>query len=707
MINKKYTSNNSAPLCLRESKLKYMCMAWKCSALVLFIMLSSGLCFGQSNFSKGEELFMQNEPQQAVTFLERAFAEDQTNALTSLYLGFVYEQLGRTEDAITLYRRILPGAGELSANISTNLGNLYFKRGNYEEAERCYTQAIDFDAEYSAAYLGRANTRIRARNVIHAIPDYEQYIALMPQDTQRSNIEELVNLIRSEIAVEEMRRMLAEEEEARRKQEEEERIRAEQELLALMAQVNDLVAEGKAKLDTNDFSEASQLFSEARRIMPSKDPRFEAQKLSEMADAYYDYASRNSDTAEGREAISNAVTAANDAVAKDSALGSPHYILGKIARDANQNEKALSEFRDAARLDPNNFMYSHDYGRMLFISRNLSAAKDAFQNAVRINPDFETSWYNLGGTLRALNNPEEALAAYRRAVTIKEDYAAAHREIGRILLARNDTRGAVDAFSKALQHNPNDFTAMRELGDAQSQAKNFIEADNIYAKALSVNPFDAQTNHNMALVKIELERLNEALDYARKAVESAPNNAVYMYTMGLVLEKSGAIDPAIIAYKSSASLDSRYIRPRINLGNLLVTIHNYSDAVSFLNQALAVAPTDFEVNKNLGAAYTQLEDWRNSITHYERAIAAKPNDPALLVDLSRAYASSGDHQKAVTTYQQVLRIQSNNWDAMFELSKVYVTLGQFNDARRYLQDLINRNPNYHDRAEADRILKGL
>jgi len=682
----------------------------KIAFVLVFIFLFAGgsrLCFAQTNLKRGEELFMQNNPGQAVTFLERAFAEDQTNVTACLYLGYVYEQLGRVDEAIAIYRRILPNAGELSANVATNLGNLYFNRGNYEEAERWYTQSIDKNPSYSQAFLSRGNTRIKSGNLLNAISDYEQYITLVPQDIQRSNIEQVISVIRAEIAVEEMKKQIAAEEEARKKKEEDDRKRAEQELKDAMNQVNDLVAEGKAKLDSNAFSEAAELFAEARSIMPLKEPRFEAQKLSEMADAFYDYASNFPDTANGREALSEAEAMANDAVTKDSALGSPHYILGKIARDTHQNDKALREFRDAARLDPNNFMYSHDFGRMLFISRSFTDARDSFQNAVRINPNFETAWYNLGGSLRALNNPDEALNAYRRAVTIKPDYSAAHREIGRILLAKGDTRGAVDAFSKALQHNPNDYTAMRELADAYSQAENYIEAENLYARALSVNPFDAQTNHNMALVKTELNKLTEALDFARKAVESAPNNAIYMYTMGLVLEKSGAADRAITAYKSSASLDSRYIRPRINLGNLLVTIDRYPEAVSYLNEALAVAPADYEVNQNLGTAYSKMEDWRNSVTHYERALNAKPNDITVLVDLSRAYASSGDHQKAVASYLHVIRLQSNNWDAMFELSKVYITLGQIDNAKRTLQELINRSPNYLNRPEAERILKGL
>lgn len=179
------------------------------------LLLAAVLCYGQSNFDRGQELFMQNNPAQAVTFLERALAEDSANTIIYLYLGIAYEQLGRHDDAIAIYRRVLPIAGSLSANVANNLGNVYFQRGNTEDAERFYTQALSFDSVYPQAYLGRANTRIKAGNLQSAIIDYEQYLSLEPSSSQRANIEQLIGLIRSELAAEEMRKIIAVEEERR------------------------------------------------------------------------------------------------------------------------------------------------------------------------------------------------------------------------------------------------------------------------------------------------------------------------------------------------------------------------------------------------------------------------------------------------------------------------------------------------------------
>jgi len=186
-------------------KILYVCI------LTFFAVFSHG----QSNMARGEELLMQNNPAQAVVFLERALAEDPANVTTHLYLGIVYEQLGRSNDAISIYTRILPRAGNLSATVANNLGNVYFQRGNNEEAERFYSQAIGINSVFPSAYLGRANTRIKSGQLLSAVTDYEQYLRLDPGSSQRENIERLVNLIRAEIAADEMRRVMAAEEERR------------------------------------------------------------------------------------------------------------------------------------------------------------------------------------------------------------------------------------------------------------------------------------------------------------------------------------------------------------------------------------------------------------------------------------------------------------------------------------------------------------
>ena len=186
---------------------------------VYFITVSA--LFSQTSFIRGEELFMQNKPADALVFLENAVIEDPAHIKAYLYLGIVYEQLNKLDDAIAVYRRIINRDPSLDPYIATNLGNIYFRKGDLKNAEAYYTQAIAADTSFSSAFLARANTRIKNNALHDAISDYERYLALNPGSAQRTQIERLILFIRTEAAAEERRKLIAEQnarEEAERRQ---------------------------------------------------------------------------------------------------------------------------------------------------------------------------------------------------------------------------------------------------------------------------------------------------------------------------------------------------------------------------------------------------------------------------------------------------------------------------------------------------------
>jgi len=165
----------------------------------------------QSSFAKGEELFLQNKPQEALKFLETATAEDPAHVQAFIYLGIVYQQLNRLDKAIETYTKILPRAGTETARIAYNLGNAYFSSGDLAMAGRFYTQAIDANPRYASAYLNRANSLVKGGDLNGALADYETYLSLEPSSPKRGQIIALMNFIRDEFALAVQRQKLAEE----------------------------------------------------------------------------------------------------------------------------------------------------------------------------------------------------------------------------------------------------------------------------------------------------------------------------------------------------------------------------------------------------------------------------------------------------------------------------------------------------------------
>jgi tetratricopeptide (TPR) repeat protein len=178
-------------------------------ALVI-VCMSFGAVYAQSSFTQGEELFLRNKPQDALVFLESAVAENPGNIRAFLYLGIAYQQLNRLDEAIVLYRQVLPQAGPDTALIAYNLGNAYYTKGSITLAEDFYTQALEADPAYASAYLNRGNARLTRQALQDAVYDYEAYLNLEPGSAQRSRIEQLISAIRSEFAAIERQRIQAE-----------------------------------------------------------------------------------------------------------------------------------------------------------------------------------------------------------------------------------------------------------------------------------------------------------------------------------------------------------------------------------------------------------------------------------------------------------------------------------------------------------------
>jgi tetratricopeptide (TPR) repeat protein len=195
-------------------KWKYMKMSFFTKVKITFCSFFFGFVllpgFGQSSFSKGEVLFIQNQPQEALEFLEAAITEDPANVEAFLYLGITYQQLDRIADAIEVYQRILPQGGPETARIAFNLGNAYLNKGDPSSAVQSYTEALAADPSYSTALLNRANAQVQIgsqESLKEAVEDYQNYLDMEVQSSQAGQITRLVNAIQEDFAARERSRL--------------------------------------------------------------------------------------------------------------------------------------------------------------------------------------------------------------------------------------------------------------------------------------------------------------------------------------------------------------------------------------------------------------------------------------------------------------------------------------------------------------------
>jgi tetratricopeptide (TPR) repeat protein len=161
------------------------------------MLIAAAAAFAASTFfDKGEELFVQNKPQDARPLLESALADDPANEKTYLYLGIIYQQLGDTRKAVDILQKGLDVASSWKDLFYYNIGNDLFAGKDYAGAADMYSKAIAVNKDLSDAYLNRANARMKVEAWDGAVADYTLYLQLQPQTPQRQNIEKIIALLR-------------------------------------------------------------------------------------------------------------------------------------------------------------------------------------------------------------------------------------------------------------------------------------------------------------------------------------------------------------------------------------------------------------------------------------------------------------------------------------------------------------------------------
>ncbi len=182
-------------------KRKVFCMF--CSFAFLFFFVSAE--------SKGEKLFKENNPEEASIALESELRSGKSSAVSYNYLGLSYYQLGEYEKSIEIFAKGLKIPGTNKKILAFNQGNSFYALREYSDAVDCYSLAIKLDENFDVAYLNRANAYLMNSELDKCIADYEKYLELKPEDSQKEKILALIDALRKKMErIAEEERIMAE-----------------------------------------------------------------------------------------------------------------------------------------------------------------------------------------------------------------------------------------------------------------------------------------------------------------------------------------------------------------------------------------------------------------------------------------------------------------------------------------------------------------
>ena len=150
--------------------------------------------------------------------------------------------------------------------------------------------------------------------------------------------------------------------------------------------------------------------------------------------------------------------------------------LGLAYMNQQLFEKALKNFQQAEKLDPQLQIARLNQGIALLNLGRIDPAKPLLEDAAKRNPKDANAWYNLGLLYKNSDNPQFSIDSFRRVTEIDPTDADSWYFLGAALAQNKQYPEAIDAFQRALKLNPLHASAQFGLSRAYQQSGDAAQA---------------------------------------------------------------------------------------------------------------------------------------------------------------------------------------------------------------------------------------
>ena len=267
------------------------------------------------------------------------------------------------------------------------------------------------------------------------------------------------------------------------------------------------------------------------------------------------------------------------ALEKNPNFAPTHAHLGLLYVQNGHAEKAVSQLREAVRLDP--------------------ARRDASDALVHILQE------QAGATAESGDLPK-ARALLTDAAKYAPDSADVQLALGTIELQMSLWEDAVKTFQRTLTLRANDPLALYSLGRAFLGEWKFEDARKQFASYVALHPDDASGHCALGMTLAALELIPDARKEFQQSIALSPAQTEAYFRLGLIDLNEKELDEAARNLRQVLARDPKHAGSLSALGRVAFQQKHYPEAVDLLEQAIAIDDSSREAHYYLGLTFARL-----------------------------------------------------------------------------------------------------
>ncbi|MFT7543143.1 MAG: Tfp pilus assembly protein PilF, partial [Gammaproteobacteria bacterium] len=190
---------------------------------------------------------------------------------------------------------------------------------------------------------------------------------------------------------------------------------------------------------------------------------------------------------------------------KDPTSADSRTRLGNALRSLGQNERAIRRYREAAQINPSDFLSRNNLAGLLWETGQPEEAEQELLSILEASPDYLKAHENLAFMLSARGALDEAQAHLERMLELDSELADVHHKLGRLHARAKRPKEARTSFLAALQVDPAHIGATFDLGSLLASLGQFSQAIERFEYVLVLDPGHDGARQNLVRVR-ELDK---------------------------------------------------------------------------------------------------------------------------------------------------------------------------------------------------------
>jgi tetratricopeptide (TPR) repeat protein len=341
-------------------------------------------------------------------------------------------------------------------------------------------------------------------------------------------------------------------------------------------------------------------------------------------------------------------------------------------------------------------------GKHSMSRKDYARAELEFKNAARLLPNDAESQYELGLAYLGEGNLNLAVAALFRATKLDPKHAGARTKVAE-LLAQSGDQGMVKEGEKwmreLLQSTPANTDALNVLALSELELGEFQDAESHLRGALQRLPNNVSSKKVFALLHLRLHDYEDAEQDLKEAQAAAPQSVDAAVSLAQFYLWRGQLVEAEAAFQNALRISSGDANALLGLATVEKRLGKNEETEQVYRKLEGLPDKRYQ---HLHAAYLFSGGRREEgLRELEKLAKKSPVDRGSRNRLVAAYLVTGRIAAAENVLDVALKANPHDADALFQRSQIRLRSGKTEEAESDLNQVLHFHP---DSAEAHYLL---